>query len=108
MMPFRPQAKGIGDQNPCGDKMHNSCCYARIAGNAHACHGACTCHGLCPEATWLWSKTAILLALRLKTSHLQMWDINVPPPEELGEPYNIAVATNVLHTGANLAGAHLI
>ena len=37
----------------------------------------------------------------------QTWDINAPPPEELGEPYNIAVATNVLHTGTNLAGVHL-
>ena len=37
---------------------------------------------------------------------MQAWDINAPPPEELGEPYNIALATNVLHTGTNLAGVH--
>ncbi len=37
----------------------------------------------------------------------QAWDINAPPPAELGEPYNIAVGTNVLHTGTNLAGASL-
>ena len=53
-------------------------------------------------------ETAFVHALPLNTSTVQMWDINAPPPEELGEPYNIAVATNVLHTGANLAGAHLI
>ena len=53
-------------------------------------------------------ETAFVLALPLNTCAVQMWDINAPPPEELGEPYNIAVATNVLHTGANLAGAHLL
>lgn len=35
----------------------------------------------------------------------QTWDINAPPPEVLGDAYDIAVASNVLHLGTNLAGA---
>ena len=36
-----------------------------------------------------------------------MWDINAPPSKELGDAYDIVVASNVLHCGTNLAGAVL-
>ena len=37
---------------------------------------------------------------------MQIWDIDTPPPEALGKPFDIVLAANVLHTGNNLAGAH--
>ncbi len=53
---------------------------------------------------WHWLHS---IAGACKGRLAQAWDINAPPPAELGEPYNIAVGTNVLHTGTNLAGASL-
>ena len=35
----------------------------------------------------------------------QVWDINASAPEDLGDAYDIVVASNVLHLGTNLAGA---
>ena len=34
-----------------------------------------------------------------------MWDLNKPAPEEVGRDYHLVLASNVLHTAANMAGA---
>ena len=36
------------------------------------------------------------------SSPLQQWDINDPLPGEVEGPFQVALATNVLHAGRNL------
>ena len=72
-----------------------------------------SCIARAPAAPWFYRNfesgwyAAIPSALISNTYPPQMWDINAPPPGDLGDPYNIAVASNVLHAGTNLAGALL-
>ncbi len=35
----------------------------------------------------------------------QVWDLNKPAPAEVGRDYHLVVASNVLHTAANMASA---
>ena len=34
-----------------------------------------------------------------------MWDLNKPAPEEVGRDYHLVLASNVLHTAANMSSA---
>ena len=35
----------------------------------------------------------------------QVWDLNKPAPAEVGRDYHVVLASNVLHTAANMASA---
>ena len=35
---------------------------------------------------------------------MQAWDLNGPAPEEIGKGYDLVMACNTLHTGADIAG----
>ena len=41
-----------------------------------------------------------------QTLHVeQVWDLNKPAPEEVGRDYHLVLASNVLHTAANMSSA---
>ena len=45
-------------------------------------------------------------ALRcLQCRRRQVWDLNKPAPAEVGRDYHVVLASNVLHTAANMASA---
>ena len=36
--------------------------------------------------------------------YMQAWDLNGPAPEDVGKDYDLVMACNTLHTGADIAG----
>lgn len=53
--------------------------------------------GSFPRPASLWGLRA--------SAHLQVWDCNKPAPERLGRGFNLVVASNAIHTCADMSAA---
>ena len=45
------------------------------------------------------------MLLSCSNACMQVWDLNKPAPEDVGRDYHLVLASNVLHTAANMASA---